>query len=77
MPGRCSGRFVWLQLVAQSELMASGKRKQSQTSVVGLSLAKSTYCPWPVLVYFWFNLGVPVALVNEDAFHGDLDYDAL
>ncbi|KAH3819291.1 hypothetical protein DPMN_121025 [Dreissena polymorpha] len=36
MPGRCSGRFVWVQRVGKGELVASGELKQSQTYVVGL-----------------------------------------
>ncbi|KAH3711107.1 hypothetical protein DPMN_070607 [Dreissena polymorpha] len=37
MPGRCSGRFVWVQRDGQCELVASGELKKSQTSVFGLS----------------------------------------
>ncbi|KAH3787554.1 hypothetical protein DPMN_165680 [Dreissena polymorpha] len=37
MPGRCSGRFVWVQRVGQGELEASGELNKSQISVVAFS----------------------------------------
>ncbi|KAH3816795.1 hypothetical protein DPMN_118318 [Dreissena polymorpha] len=51
--------------------------QESKTSVVGLSVALSTYCPGPVLVCVWSNLGGPVALDKGCVFLGDLDYNML
>ncbi|KAH3838182.1 hypothetical protein DPMN_111590 [Dreissena polymorpha] len=77
MPGRCSERFMFVQRFGKGQVVASAKFKKSQTSVVGPSLAKSTYCPLPVLVCVWSNLSVPVAFDKKGIFLGEPDYDAL
>ena len=45
VPGRGSGRLVWVQRVGQGESMAAGELEESKPSVVGLTCAESPYCP--------------------------------
>ena len=54
--------------------MASGKLKQSETPVVGLTDAKPPDCSFPVLICVWPYFGIPVSLYNENVLLADFHY---
>ncbi|KAH3785636.1 hypothetical protein DPMN_163729 [Dreissena polymorpha] len=65
MPGRCSGRFVWVQRVGQCEWVASGELKNSWPM-------KSKKCDWSLLYQFCllFMTSLGRRLVQPWRYHG-------
>ena len=66
-----------VESVEKSKSVALNELLQSQSSVVCLSNAKSSYCPCPVLVFVRAYFGIPVALNYKYILLGSLWYDTI
>ena len=77
MLGCCPIQLVEVESVGKDTSVALWKLKESQSSVVCLFNAKSSYCPCPVLVCVRAYFGMPVALNYKYILHGSLCYDVI
>ena len=73
--GAC--QVAGVQSVGKGESLALCKLKESSSSVVCLSNAKSSFCPCLVLIRVMAHFGIPIALNYKYILLGSLSYDII